>query len=50
MFEGQDAFRFEAVGFLLESVYGLAVKFETAVHVGVVLCLSVGSELYVSPW
>ena len=50
MFEGQDAFRFEAVGFLLESVYGLAVRVKAAVHVGVVLCLSVGAKLYVCPW
>ena len=44
MLEGHDAFRFEAVGFLHESVYDLAV------HVGVVLCLSVGAKLYVRPW
>ena len=50
MLEGHDAFRFEAVGFLLECVYDLAVKVEAAVHVGVVLCLSVGAKLYVSPW
>ena len=50
MFEGHDAFRFEAVGFLLEFVYGLAVKVEAAVHLGLVLCLFVGAKLYVSPW
>ena len=50
MFEGHDAFRFEAVGFLLEFVYDLAVKVKAAVHVGVELCLSVGAKLYVCPW
>ena len=50
MFEGYDAFRFEAMDFLLESVHGLAVKVEAAVHEGVVLCLSVGAKLYVCPW
>ena len=50
MFEGHDAFRFEAVGFLLEFVYDLAVEVEAAVHLGVLLCLSVGAKLYVCPW
>ena len=49
MFEGHDAFRFEVVGFLLESVYDNAVKVKAAVHEGIVLCLSVGAMPYISP-
>ena len=50
MLEGHDAFRFEAVDFLLESVYGLVVRVKAAVHEGVEMCLSVGAKLYASPW
>jgi hypothetical protein len=49
MFEGHDAFRFEAVGFLLEFVYDHAVKVKAVVHERVCLCLSVGVKPNISP-
>jgi hypothetical protein len=37
------------VGFLLETVYDIAVKVKAAVHEGVGLCLSVGAKPNISP-